>query len=99
MSDNNQAPEKRVRHFRQILLWPLQLMPIRKGAQVQKHWEVLEQEREDNPWHEVLDEFTGDPTEFKQRHYNEFVTFWTVATRDGGRSRCLRSNSALASLK
>ncbi|MBL8527990.1 MAG: hypothetical protein JNL68_09930 [Burkholderiales bacterium] len=50
-------------------------MPIREGAQIQKHWEVLEQEREDNPWHEVLDEFTGDPAEFKERHYNEFVTF------------------------
>jgi hypothetical protein len=40
MSENNRAPEKRVRHIRQILLWPLQLMPIRAGAQVQKHWEV-----------------------------------------------------------
>jgi ABC-type multidrug transport system fused ATPase/permease subunit len=75
MSDDNRAPEKRVRHFRQILLWPLQLMPIRADAQVQKHWEVLEQDREDNPWHEVLDEFTGDPAQFKERHYNEFVTF------------------------
>lgn len=75
MSDDARAPEKRVRHFRQILLWPLQLMPIREGAQIQEHWEVLEQEREDNPWHEVLDEFTGDPAEFKERHYNEFVTF------------------------
>jgi hypothetical protein len=75
MSESYRAPEKRVRHFRQILLWPLQLMPIREGAQIQKHWEVLEQDREDNPWHEVLDEFTGDPAEFKQRHYNEFVTF------------------------
>ncbi|MBA2412207.1 MAG: hypothetical protein H0V63_05205, partial [Burkholderiaceae bacterium] len=41
-----------VRHFRQILLWPLQLMPIRPGAQVQAHWEVLEQETAENPWRE-----------------------------------------------
>ncbi|MBL8539651.1 MAG: hypothetical protein JNK68_04690 [Betaproteobacteria bacterium] len=75
MPDDQRATEKRVRHFRHILLWPLQLMPIREGAQIQKHWEVLEQEREGNPWHEVLDEFTGDPAEFKERHYNEFVTF------------------------
>ncbi|MCG6861070.1 MAG: hypothetical protein LJE70_07310 [Chromatiaceae bacterium] len=32
-----------VRHFRQILLWPLQLMPIHESAQIQKHWELLEQ--------------------------------------------------------
>jgi hypothetical protein len=75
MSDDDRAPEKRVRHLRQILLWPLQLMPIREGAQIQKHWELLEQAREDNPWREVLDEFTGDPAEFKERHYNEFVSF------------------------
>ncbi len=75
MSDDHRASEKLVRHFRQILLWPLQLMPIREGAQIQRHWEVLEQEREGNPWHEVLDEFTGDPSEFEERHYNEFVTF------------------------
>ncbi|MBI2312407.1 MAG: hypothetical protein HYU77_07895 [Betaproteobacteria bacterium] len=36
------ATGKRVRHFRQILLWPLQLVPIREGAQIQKHWEYLE---------------------------------------------------------
>jgi hypothetical protein len=75
MSESSHAEEKRVRHFRQILLWPLQLMPIREGSQIQKHWELLEQDRQDNPWDEVLDEFTGDPAEFKQRHYNEFVTF------------------------
>ena len=35
------AAAKRVRHFRQILLWPLQLMPLKEGTQVQRHWEVL----------------------------------------------------------
>ena len=75
MPEETNRPEKLVRHFRQILLWPLQLMPIRQGAQIQKHWELLEQQREGNPWHEVVDEFTGDPTQFKERHYNEFVTF------------------------
>ncbi len=29
----------------------------------------------DNPWHEIQDEFTGDPKSFQQRHYSEFVTF------------------------
>jgi hypothetical protein len=81
MSESNPAPTKQVRHFRQILLWPLQLMPIREGAQVQKHWELLEQDRDGNPWFEVLDEITGDPADFKQRHYNEFVTFLPYVQR------------------
>ncbi len=72
---------KLVRHFRQILLWPLQLMPIREGAQIQKHWEPLLQPGPDNPWREVADEFTGDPTQFQERHYNEFVTFLPFVQR------------------
>jgi CorA-like Mg2+ transporter protein len=74
-------PDKLVRHFRQILLWPLQLMPIRAGAQIQKHWEVLEQQVEHNPWHELADEFTGDPRQFQERHYAEFVTFLPYVQR------------------
>jgi hypothetical protein len=66
---------KRVKKFRQILLWPLQLMPLREGVQIHRHWEYLSQEGKDNPWYEVADEFTGDPFEFKERHYAEFVTF------------------------
>ena len=68
--------EKRVRQFRQILLWPLQLMPIRsERTQIQRHWELLQQPGPGNPWHEVVDEFTGEPGEFQERHYNEFTTF------------------------
>ena len=35
------ASEKLVRQFRQIVLWPLQLMPLHEGTQIQKHWELL----------------------------------------------------------
>ena len=70
-----------VRHFRQILLWPLQLMPIRAGAQIQEHWELLDQETADNPWRELLDEFTPDGKEFQLRHYSEFVTFLPYVQR------------------
>src|SRR5574337_137803 len=66
---------RHLRHFRQILLWPLQLMPLREGSQIQNHWEVLEQPAPDNPWREVDDEFTDDPAGFQERHYSEFVTF------------------------
>jgi hypothetical protein len=81
MTDTQASQDKRVRHFRQILLWPLQLMPIREGSQIQRHWEVLEQGGDDSPWHEVVDEFTGDHAQFQMRHYNEFVTFLPYVQR------------------
>ncbi len=73
--------DQTVRHFRQILLWPLQLMPIREGTHIQKHWERLETPGADHPWREVLDEFTGDPAFFQERHYSEFVTFLPYVQR------------------
>ncbi len=76
---NNSA--MKVRHFRQILLWPLQLMPIRPGVQIQEHWEVLERETADNPWRELLDEFTPEGGQFQLRHYSEFVTFLPYVQR------------------
>jgi hypothetical protein len=52
------------RHFRQILMWPLRLMPIRSGDQVQRHPEALAAITEGNPWREQRDEFTGCPDRF-----------------------------------
>jgi hypothetical protein len=71
---------KRVRQFREIMLWPLQLEPAHSGVQIQKHWELLAQ-CEENPWTEIADEFTGDPSQFKDRHYREFVTFLPYVQR------------------
>jgi hypothetical protein len=70
-----------VRQFRQILLWPVQLMPIHEDAQIQNHWEALERAGEDNAWRELTDEFTGDPAQFQERHYSEFVTFLPFVQR------------------
>jgi len=64
-----------VKHFRQILVWPLQLMPIREGSQIQRHWEALTPSTGENPWHEIAEEIAGDPGQFENRHYAEFVTF------------------------
>jgi len=75
------AQTKIVKHFRQILLWPLQLMPLREGSQIQRHWEVLHTESANNPWHAVVDEFSGEPGQFQERHYNEFVTFLPYVQR------------------
>lgn len=64
--------EKRVRHMRQILLWPVYRPPLNGAEAAQDQWEQLL--AGDGPWREVDDEF-GDPKEFQARHYNEFVTF------------------------
>jgi hypothetical protein len=69
-----------VRHFRQIALWPLQLMPLRPGQQVQRHWEALEAIKTGNPWRELVERF-ADPAEFHERHYKEFVTFLPYVQR------------------
>jgi hypothetical protein len=66
--------DKLVKHMRQILLWPVYLLPLDENAPVENHWEQLQTPSPDNPWREVDDEF-GDPSEFQARHYNEFVTF------------------------
>jgi hypothetical protein len=65
---------KLVTQFREILLWPLQLMPLREGLQIHHHWELLTGSG-DGPWEELLDEFVVDPNQFQERHYREFVTF------------------------
>jgi len=69
-----------VRHFRQIIVWPLQLMPLRPGEQIQRHWRALEAIA-GSPWSEVVDEFCADPSEFQERHYKEFVTFLPYVQR------------------
>jgi len=69
-----------VRHFRQIVVWPLQLMPLRPGQQVQRHWEALEAIQSNNAWKEQVERF-ADPAEFHERHYKEFVTFLPYVQR------------------
>ncbi|WP_300454397.1 CorA family divalent cation transporter [Accumulibacter sp.] len=72
---------QRVGHFRQILLWPLQLMPLPDGGPFAHHYQLLEQPSADNPWRELVDEFCGDPEQFHERHYSEFVTFLPYVQR------------------
>jgi hypothetical protein len=63
------------RHFRQILMWPLQLMPLGPSTPEQHPWEAFLRAGGAQGWHEIEDEFTGNPAEFQERHYREFVTF------------------------
>jgi hypothetical protein len=71
----------RVRGFRQILLWPLQLMPLDEHVQVHRHWQFIAREAPGHPWREVADEFTGNPQDFQERHYAEFVNFLPYVQR------------------
>jgi hypothetical protein len=73
--------DQRVRHFRQILMWPLQLMPLAEGGPFQNHSQLLDRTDADNPWRELADEFSGDPEQFHERHYSEFVTFLPYVQR------------------
>lgn len=69
----------RVRRFREILLWPVQLMPLQESAQIQRHWERLG--GAGSVWRELADEFTLDPADFKERHYIEFTAFLPYVQR------------------
>ena len=70
-----------IRHFRQVVFWPLQLMPIKPGVPVQRHWEGLEQAGAGNPWRELRDELNAESREIRERYYKEFVTFLPYVQR------------------
>ncbi|MBK8183870.1 MAG: hypothetical protein IPK63_13725 [Candidatus Competibacteraceae bacterium] len=81
MNQATQSPSPIVRHFRQILLWPLQLMHAHvREPHISKYWELLEVLGDACPWREVDDEF-GDPDDFQERHYKEFITFLPYVQR------------------
>jgi hypothetical protein len=69
-----------VRHLRHVLLWPLRLMPLPAGVDA-RPWELLSGTEGGAVWREVFDEYTGDPDDFHERHYNEFVTFLPYVQR------------------
>jgi hypothetical protein len=81
-----------VRHFRQVLLWPLRLMPLPgvSGRQQHRPWQLLSEIGDASPWREVVDEYAGEQGSFHERHYTEFVTFLPYVQRflyGEGRSR------------
>ena len=91
-----------VRHFRQIVLWPVQLMPLPAAEPARNHWELLDRMGPRSPWRELQDEFCDDdPAVFQERHYKEFVTFLPYAqrflygSRAGQESASRRARSSL----
>lgn len=61
-----------VEAFRQIVIWPLQLMPTASGG---APWEALLAEDEARRWTELEDDFPEDSSLYQERHYREFVAF------------------------
>jgi len=70
-----EGADKRILSFRQILLWPIQLVPENSAPTIEDYAAILPTLGPNNPWYEIADEFTGDPKDFQARHYSEFVTF------------------------
>ncbi|MDB5872248.1 MAG: hypothetical protein JWQ07_1690 [Ramlibacter sp.] len=60
-------------------MWPLRLMPV-AGSQ-KAPWEVLRDMGDSSPWREVVDEYTGDRSNFHERHYQEFTAFLPYVQR------------------
>ena len=81
MPQENGDDAKRVRHFRQILVWPLQLAPLPADSPLRTHWSALRADAGTHPWREVEDEFGCGPAQFQERHYSEFVTFLPYVRR------------------
>jgi hypothetical protein len=71
--------------MRHILLWPLQISVSFSGANRQVIRDALSGTAGNfvgaGPWSPLADEFTADASEFKERHYKEFVTFLPYVQR------------------
>jgi len=70
-----------VRHFRQIVLWPLQLVPEKHTGKIQRHWVHFSALAENNRWVEAREGARGDSQEGQQARYREFVTFLPFVQR------------------
>jgi hypothetical protein len=80
--DHERAGATRVRHVRQVLLWPLRLLPVpHADGSHHRSWRLLRELGDASPWREVVDEYTGERDRFHERHYNEFVTFLPYVQR------------------
>src|SRR4051794_28641557 len=70
------GPGRVVRQFRQILLWPLQLMRCDRGAKTD-NWDLLAAiiGAADSHWTETSDALPDDPGLLQEHAYREFVSF------------------------
>ena len=78
------TPGTTVRHLRQVLLWPLRLIPdgVADDSEHRRApWQLLRAMGDASPWREHFDEYNGGAGGFHERHYNEFVTFLPYVQR------------------
>ena len=65
-----------MRQFRQILLWPLQLMPRERDAQTGDcDFPAALASGADSSWVEISEEFPNNPSMLDEHAYREFVSF------------------------
>jgi hypothetical protein len=72
-----------VHHLRQVLVWPLRLIPTAPDDSEERRapWRALRALGDATPWREHHDEFDGSADGFHERHYNEFVSFLPYVQR------------------
>ena len=78
------TPGITVRHLRQVLLWPLRLIPdgVADDSEHRRApWQLLRAMGDASPWREHFDEYNSGAGGFHERHYNEFVTFLPYVQR------------------
>jgi len=68
------ASPRLVRHFRQIVLWPIQLIAAESNKRRESP-DVLFERLGGGNWELVDDEFGVEGDAFQERHYREFVAF------------------------
>jgi hypothetical protein len=81
MSENHHTETPNAEQFRQILLWPVQLMPTENNHQIQNYWEDLHAHAAHTPWRKMTDEFASENSHLSEARYQEFVTFLPFAQR------------------
>ena len=74
-----ETSERKVKQFRQILVWPLQLDSTGRDR-YHRHWEVLES-LTGHPWTLHDNEMGMAESRFQERHYREFVAFLPYVQR------------------
>ena len=74
------AAEPVVRHFRQVLLWPLRLMPCEEGVGDRRPWRRLAAQP-GSPWRELRADPAGEAAGFREGHYQEFLSFLPYVQR------------------
>lgn len=87
-----------IRHFRQILLWPLQIDASETLVQAAEPWTSLQ--AGDSPWVRVECDIPHEPLSSKERHYKEFVTFLPYVQRflyGESRSQAVRADETPSS--